>query len=141
MPVFLKKIIIIIYYYFFAKLGTNYAITEDELGLGLLESEVEANNEDDKVVVAWWCLDEDGEECELLYNNDDTIGVWDEQDDWGSDLEGIQILTVASSEALASICGYFGFQETQFTVREWPTSFAIGSSFLMWKMYTLLSVS
>jgi hypothetical protein len=35
---------------FFSKLGTDYAITEDELGLGLLESDVgvEANNEDDK---------------------------------------------------------------------------------------------
>jgi hypothetical protein len=78
-------------------------------------------------------LDEHENECELLlYNDDDNDSdVCDEQDERGPDLEGPQIRTVASSEALASICGYFGFQDTQFTVRVCPTSVAIGSSLLI----------
>lgn len=39
-------------------------------------------------------------------------------DESGLSVEGPHSLTVASSEALAISCGYFGFHETQLTVRE-----------------------
>ena len=49
---------------------------------------------------------------------------------WRRVLTGPQILTVRSSEALASISGYRGFQATQFTVRVCPVRTATGISFL-----------
>lgn len=52
---------------------------------------------------------------------------------------GPQILTVPSSEALAMSPGSTGFQLTQFTVRVWPVSSAMGSSLRLCQMYTLWS--
>lgn len=49
---------------------------------------------------------------------------------------GAQMRIVASSDADASIDGYTGFHDTQFTVRVWPVSRANGSSRFICHMYT-----
>jgi len=53
--------------------------------------------------------------------------------------EGPHILTVASSDTDANIEWNLGFHATQFTVREWPSSTAIGVSRFRFQIYTLLS--
>lgn len=55
------------------------------------------------------------------------------------DGRGPQILTVPSSDALASMPGTLGFQWTQFTVRLWPSNTVIGISRRTCQIYTLLS--
>lgn len=50
------------------------------------------------------------------------------------DRDGPQMRTVASSDTLASICGWRGFQATQFTVRVCPLKTATGFSRLMCQM-------
>ena len=52
---------------------------------------------------------------------------------------GPQTRTVPSSEALARSPGTTGFQLTQFTVRVWPVSSAIGNSLRRCHTYTLWS--
>ena len=56
------------------------------------------------------------------------------------DSSGPHTRMVVSSETETSMLGSTGFHATQFTVREWPCSTAMGSSFFVCHTYTLLSV-
>lgn len=85
-------------------------------------------------IVIWlgdWTLD-DLEEWEG--NIDASLLAEAEVDVKGDPLlsfNGPQMRTVQSSDTLAIIWGYFGFQDTQFTVRVWPDKTATGRSFLI----------